>query len=332
MYQPETWFERLLKEEVLAQSHTTLAKTWLQNYLVYEVSLALDKPKEVEEWFDMARGAQQSWGEENKEPFFTGLDTEFVNSRLATIQIAIPKGPSLTSGHVLVLSLTKAKTLPACLVDWLSDASVPKMCMDPTQDVKLLARWMPSDKPPRGIFNVADMAPASWCLSPTCGMERLANRVLSVSLKRSRQVLLSDWLAWPLNRDQLEHAALDAILACEMAHCLGQKRPARNEHKDDGQDGANMVLYKQLSDANKLEKVRTSPYRLVTCFAVTKGKYYVFVGGQQIGGPFDTVDQALATCARLLAQAKREGKAPLIICAGSPPQMAMIYQANCVKN
>ena len=132
----------------------------------------------------------------------------------ATLQIA-------THDWALVLSINRAKTLPACLVRLLADSTILKFGCGIESDVRHFLSYYPVasvDAVLAGCVDLSLFAALTGRVEPSqpYGLKRLAE-VFGQPLTKPKRVQMSRWDRVPLAMDQVAYAAQDAAIAIWLA-------------------------------------------------------------------------------------------------------------------
>jgi len=144
---------------------------------------------------------------------FCGLDCEWcppwwqkngTGERVDTIQLYAPWAGAM------VFSTGDLSSLPTGLVELLQDKQIIKLGVNVYGDATRLRRDFGAEV--RGLHDIASKSAKSASLESLvarhCPKELHINKAAEES-----QVRLGNWAAWPLTREQVEYAALDAVLS-----------------------------------------------------------------------------------------------------------------------
>lgn len=147
-----------------------------------------------------------AWCSDHKAMSF-GLDCEFYQGHLATIQLA-----TYTAGLVYAVG----DSFPENLKRLLENPIITKYIVDPTQDREVLAKDAKIQL--KGEVDVRALVPKTYV--QTMGMDKLCELFLHIPPKDS--LATSNWLDWPLSARQVNYAVTDAIRSLQLGHVLSQ--------------------------------------------------------------------------------------------------------------
>jgi len=147
-----------------------------------------------------------AWCNEHK-AMSIGLDCEFYQGHLATIQLA-----TYTAGLVYAAG----DSFPEKLKVLLENPIITKYIVDPTQDREVLAKDAKTQL--KGEIDVRTLVPKTYV--QTMGMDKLCELFLHLPPKDS--LATSNWLDWPLSTRQVNYAVTDAIRSLQLGRILSQ--------------------------------------------------------------------------------------------------------------
>jgi hypothetical protein len=156
-----------------------------------------------------------------------GLDLEWKpthgsnkNPALALLQIS-------TKYQCLLVRLCNMKHIPDALIEFLNDSSILKAGVAISNDVKLL--YEQYGVITKGAVDVQHFVHKYDRETKTNGLAGLAESVLSIQLNKSHKIRCGNWEATILSRDQIEYAALDAWVGCEILESLYEQHNLNNQ-------------------------------------------------------------------------------------------------------
>lgn len=148
-----------------------------------------------------------------------GFDSEFgsVSSKgcIGIFQLFVP-------GRCLIFRAPPpdkkgVQKLPEDLEELLK-SGVKKYCFDPREDVKLLKENCGIEA--GGVVDIRSLISPSTGYSRHSGLAKMVKVFLGVKLKKDLKVRTSNWAVWPLSKEQIRYAAIDAAASYALSFRL----------------------------------------------------------------------------------------------------------------
>lgn len=186
--------------EVVYTNDPADAESWLKNNVIDAEAGAL--------------GLDIEW-----RPQFLSKKHGGTENKTAVLQLAV-------EGSALVLHVFHMNSFPKSLSDVLADRNVLKVGSGIKGDVIKIIKdtGMLCD----GRVDTQDYAKALGITQGT-GLKRLSKTILDIDLNKPKRVSLSNWEAFPLRRDQITYAALDAWISFKLYIKLKDQLAKKNE-------------------------------------------------------------------------------------------------------
>jgi len=142
-------------------------------------------------------------------------------NNLALMQIS-------TKYQCILIRLCNMRHLPDSLIEFLNDSSILKAGVAISNDVKMLFEQYGIIT--KGAVDVQHFVHKYDRETKKNGLAGLAESVLSINLNKSHIIRCGNWESFTLSNDQIEYAALDAWVGCEILETLYQLHNENNQN------------------------------------------------------------------------------------------------------